>query len=250
MNRGVVSPEKAVPWDLSRGLDLRNPPDFSLVLGGPLYQLLLKARLSDDALMMVRQRVVVLAAVTWLPLLVLSALGGNLWSGDARVPFLHDVDVHVRFLAAMPLLIVAELVVHRRLRPLLVHFGERDLIPAAEMPRFEAAIAAAFRLRNSVLAEVLLVVFVYAIGIVVVWRHYIALDTATWYATPSTDGTRTHARRLVVQLRESADLPVPAVPLVLPAVRLDAVSLAGIAHPVASASDASRSRRRSRISIE
>ena len=36
---------------------LRNPPDFSLVLGGPLFQLLRRAHLSDEALMPVRQRV-------------------------------------------------------------------------------------------------------------------------------------------------------------------------------------------------
>ncbi len=167
---------------------LRNPPDFSLVLGGPLYQLLLKAHLSDDALMMVRQRVIIIALIAWVPLLVLSGLEGHLWRGDSGVSFLYDIEVHIRFLVAMPLLIVAELVVHNRLRPLLHQFGERDLIPAAEIPRFESAVAAAFRLRNSALAEVLLIAFVYTIGVVVVWRHYIALDTATWYATPSPDG--------------------------------------------------------------
>jgi hypothetical protein len=58
------------------------------------------------------------------------------------------------------------------------------------MARFEAAIASAFRLRNSVLAELLLIAFVYGIGILVVWRQYTALDTATWYATPSADGSK------------------------------------------------------------
>jgi hypothetical protein len=30
---------------------------------------------------------------------------------------------------------------------------------------------------------------VYGVGILIVWRHYIALDAATWYATPSAEGT-------------------------------------------------------------
>jgi hypothetical protein len=30
---------------------------------------------------------------------------------------------------------------------------------------------------------------VYGVGILVVWRQYIALDTATWYATPSANGS-------------------------------------------------------------
>jgi hypothetical protein len=177
------TPEPTRDWDL-----LRNPPEFSLVLGGPLYQLLRRAHLSDDALMMVRRRIIVIVLLTWLPLLVLSALEGHLLGGDTAVSFLRDIEVHVRFLVALPLLVVAELVVHQRMRPLLQQFLERKLIPDEEMPRFDAAISAAFRLRNSVLAEVLLIAFVYAVGILVVWRHYIALDAATWYAAPSADG--------------------------------------------------------------
>ena len=169
---------------------LRNPPDFSLVLGGPLFQLLRRAHLSDDALLLVRQRIVVIALFTWLPLLVLSALEGQLLGGTASVPFLLDMEVHIRFLVALPLLIVAELVVHRRLRPLLPQFRERQLIPAGAMGRFEAAIASAFRLRNSVLAELLLIAIVYGVGILIVWRHYWALDAATWYATPSAEGAK------------------------------------------------------------
>ena len=165
-----------------------NPPDFSLVLGGPLFQLLRRAHLSDETMAMLRRRVVVISMLAWLPLLLLSALQGRLVDGSVAVPFLFDVEVHVRYLVALPLLIVAELVVHRRLQPLLQQFQERNLVPDADMPRFEAAVAAAYRLRNSVLAEVLLIVFVYGFGILVVWRQYAALATTTWYATPAIDG--------------------------------------------------------------
>lgn len=106
------------------------------------------------------------------------------------VPFLLDVEVHVKFLVAMPLLIGAELVVHRRMRFLVKQFLERHLIPESAMTRFDAAVASAFRLRNSVFAEVLLIAFVYVVGILIVWRHYTALDAATWYATPSVGGSK------------------------------------------------------------
>jgi hypothetical protein len=33
---------------------LRDPPDFSFVLGGPFFQLLRRMHLSDDALMLAR----------------------------------------------------------------------------------------------------------------------------------------------------------------------------------------------------
>jgi hypothetical protein len=169
---------------------LRNPPEFSLVLGGPLFQLLRRAHLSDDALRMVRQRIIAIALLTWLPLLGLSALQGQLLGGGAAVPFLLDAEVHLRFLVALPLLIVAELVVHQRMRPLLKQFVERNLIPGDAMTRFELAVASAFRLRNSVLAEVMLIAIVYGVGVLIVWRQYVALDAATWYAMPSPGGSK------------------------------------------------------------
>jgi hypothetical protein len=169
---------------------LQDPQDFSLVLGGPLFQLLRRARLSDDALTLQRRRIVVISLVAWLPLLLLSAMGGQLLGGSVAVPFLLDVEVHVKFLVAVPLLVAAELVVHQRMRSLGQVFRDRDLVPASAVARFEAAIASAYRLRNSVLAEALLIVLVYVVGILIVWRHYTALDTSTWYATTAAEGSR------------------------------------------------------------
>ena len=167
-----------------------HPQDFSLVLGGLVFQLLRRSHLTDDALGLVQQRTIVISLFCWLPLLVLSAWEGNLLDGSASVPFLLDVEVYTRFLLAMPLLIAAELVVHTRMRPLVKQFMERNLIPENDMKRFTAAIVSAFRLRNSVLAEILLFAFVYVVGILIIWRHYIAIEAPTWYATPSAEGAK------------------------------------------------------------
>jgi len=169
---------------------IAEPQDFSLVLGGPLFQLLRRSHLSGDALELVRQRIIVISLLAWLPLLALSALEGQLLGGRVAVPFLLDLEVHIKFLFVMPLLIAAELVVHERMRSVLKVFRERNLIPESDMLRFDAAVAAAFRLRNSVLAEVLLIAFVYGVGILIVWRHYTVLAAATWYAIPSLEGSK------------------------------------------------------------
>jgi AcrR family transcriptional regulator len=164
--------------------------DFSLVLGGPLFQLLRRTHLAGDALELLRQRILLIPLIAWLPLLMLSLVEGEALGGRAAVPFLLDIEVHVRFLIALPLLIVAELVVHQRMRFVVRQFLERNLIPQNALPRFENAIASAFRLRNSVLAEVLLIGFVYVVGILIIWRHYVALSTDTWYAVPTIDGLK------------------------------------------------------------
>jgi len=164
------------------------PQDFSLVLGGPLYQLFRRWHLSDDVLDHVRRRLGVITLLAWLPLIILSALAGTAVRGSVAVPFLYDIEAQVRFLVVLPILIAAELVVHQRMRFVVRQFLERHLIPENALPRFHAVIESAFRLRNSVIAEVLLIAFVYIVGVLLFWRHYVALSAATWYGTPSADG--------------------------------------------------------------
>lgn len=167
-----------------------DPYDFSVVLGGPLYQIVRRAHLSGDALELARRRILVIVLFAWLPLLALSALAGRAWGPALRVPFLADVEVHVRFLLALPLLILAELVVHGRMRPMVRQFLERGLIAAASRARFDEALASAMRLRNSVAAEVLLIAFVYVVGVVYIWPVYGSLSVPTWYTMAPEGGAR------------------------------------------------------------
>jgi hypothetical protein len=101
-----------------------------------------------------------------------------------------DIETHLRFLVALPLLILAELVVHQRLRPVLRQFLERDLILDSSRPRFDEALPAALRLRNSAVAEILQVVLVYGVGVLYLWPRFTALSVPTWYADPAGDGRR------------------------------------------------------------
>lgn len=166
---------------------LEDPYDFSLVLGGPLYQIIRRTHLSGDHLELLSRRIIAAVLLGWLPLLVLSTLGRRAWGDAVAVPFLLDIEVQARFLLALPLLIVAELVVHRRLRAVVQQFQERGLIVEASRVGFDAAVAAAMRLRNSVAAELLLIVFIYAFDLFV-WPQYAALKAATWYAVPTESG--------------------------------------------------------------
>jgi hypothetical protein len=156
--------------------------DFSLVAGGPLYRLLRRTRLSGDEMQWTVRRMVVLAVLAWVPLLLLSVIDGRAWGSAVALPFLHDLEVHAKLLLAIPLLIAAEVTAHRRLPPIVRQFLERNLIPEVERPRFDAAIAAAMRLRGSVAAEVLLIVFVYVVGVFFVWRTQSTLEISSWYA--------------------------------------------------------------------
>jgi len=65
----------------------KQPDDFSLVLGGPLFQFLIRTRLTTNTLDLVKRRVIVISLFTWLPLLVLSVLTGDAVGGGSKVLF-------------------------------------------------------------------------------------------------------------------------------------------------------------------
>ena len=71
--------------------------DLSLMLGGPLYQLYRRTHLAGDALELLRRRVLAIALIAWVPLLLLSLVEGHAWGG-VKVPFLLDIEMHVRLL--------------------------------------------------------------------------------------------------------------------------------------------------------
>jgi hypothetical protein len=163
---------------------VREPCDFSLVLGGPLYQLWRRTHLCGEMLQLLWRRIVVLTLIAWMPLLALSAIEGRAWGNSVTLPFLYDVELHARLLLALPLLIGAELIVHRRLRWVARQFLDRGLIPDAARAQFDAAVTTAARVRNSVTAEVLLLVFVLVVGVGLIWRTQVALDVSSWYGVP------------------------------------------------------------------
>ena len=158
-------------------------PDFSLVLGGPIFQMLRRSHLSGDALELLHRRIAAVVLIAWVPLLLLSIPNRHFMAGTVTLPFLRDIEGHVRLLVALPVLIAAELIVHPRIRPGVKTFLTRRMVRRQDLPRFLAAIDSAMRLRNSVPIELGLAVLVFTVG-QWVWRSQIALGASTWYAIP------------------------------------------------------------------
>ena len=155
--------------------------DFSLVLGGPLFQLFRKARLEGDALELVHWRILASILITWFPLLIVCAVGTGI-GGTAQTSFYHDIEVHVRFLVALPILIGAELLVHSRLRPLVRRFIEWRIVLPKDKAMFQKAVESAIKIRNSVYVELALLAAVYSLGL---WLWSARSDVGpNWYELP------------------------------------------------------------------
>lgn len=162
------------------GQPLPDPNDFSLILGGPLYQLWTRAHLGDIE-HHIKRRILLLCGVCWLPLLLLCGWEGSLLHGVA-VPFLMDIETHVRFLLCVSLLVYAELVVHQRIRGIVSQFIERNLVSPLSLPRFHEIIRSAMAWRNSIPMEVGLLLFVFSVGFFIRTSTF-TLQSSTWYAT-------------------------------------------------------------------
>ncbi|HYB40644.1 MAG TPA: hypothetical protein VEL75_02680 [Candidatus Methylomirabilis sp.] len=130
------------------------PLEFSLVEGGPLYRVARWAGLSP-APRGLYQIALILAAIAWVPLLVLNAVQGSVTGGSA-VPFEWSLGTHTRFLVTIPMFFAAEAYFDRRARQALSHMLDSGLVPPSEMRGFAAALRRAVRWRDSVLIEVAL----------------------------------------------------------------------------------------------
>lgn len=142
------------------------PSDFSLVKGGSFYYLLCrighvrpKIRTSSAF------RAVVFPLVAWLPLLLFS-----LWKIDGTgpitdLPFVYDFSIHIRFLLALPILILAEDMVDPGLRVVLNRFIETDIITSSDAPLFWESVNDAKRKRDSAIPEAVLIALIMFISV-------------------------------------------------------------------------------------
>jgi hypothetical protein len=174
-----ISMRPEQPWD-----------HFSLA-GGPLYHFGTAMGLPRDARGLLYLGLAI-AAITWLPLFILSAAQGLLTSGTA-VPFLASLGTHARLLLTIPLFFVTEIMFSRRAHQAIRSLIESKLIPDSQLPRLNAALAQAMTSRDSWLLESVLLamtVFLIAVGVrtdlpaeVTTWRsHDNALTLAgRWY---------------------------------------------------------------------
>jgi hypothetical protein len=169
-----------------------NYREFSLVKGGLLYRLLVRVCLMRPNLEPLYSRAIIIALLTWLPLLVLSAMQGLALGGSIKIPFLYDITVSVRLLLALPLLIVAERVVDSRSNEVICHFIESGLIDEKDVPKYESIVGQVVRMVNYLPVEAVILALIIVNA---VFLHLEFSETAsTWrFITGPFGMTRTPA---------------------------------------------------------
>jgi hypothetical protein len=160
--------------------------EFSLVEGGPLHRLYCRCGLMRLPVQLLGRRIVAVVLLVWIPPFLLSIAAGELYDG-VSVPFLHHLAAHARLLGALPLLLLAEVLVHERIAAVVRQFYGQRIVPPDQRSRFEEIIRSSTRITHSTVPEVLLALTAFTLGHWL-WIQRVALPTDTWYGRPTTGG--------------------------------------------------------------
>jgi len=159
--------------------------NFSLVQGGPTYRMWQRLHVLRPPLHLATRRALYIPLLAWLPLAILVEVTGSA-RANLAMPFLLDFEHHVRFLIALPLLIVGEVYNELYLRNIIRQFPERRIIVPEDFPHFNAVLSSTYALRDSVWPETAFLLLVYIAG------PFLTIagtpNTSTWYATVGSGG--------------------------------------------------------------
>ena len=157
--------------------------DFSIVVGGPVYDFLLRIGLVRLGLPNVLRRIIALIAITWLPLLLLSFTQGVAAGHSVTIPLLYDFATYGRLLLALPLLLVAEVVIDPAIRNAVEEFIESGIVQDSERGEFQEALSKAQAWRDSWIPE--LILFALAFFPVFLFQHEWAVGAVSSWHTSS-----------------------------------------------------------------
>jgi hypothetical protein len=140
-------------------------PGFTLGQGGLLNRFFAKTRLADPNIPGMAARITFALALTWLPLLISSIVHGLAWGSSVKAPFLYDPATQVRFLVAMPLLLIAEPVIGRGLGAVVRYLETSGIAREEDRPQLKQIIADANRRLGRIFPEILILALVVALAV-------------------------------------------------------------------------------------
>ncbi|MGB2608039.1 MAG: hypothetical protein WBC80_03635 [Isosphaeraceae bacterium] len=159
---------------------MADPHGFDLVGRGPSFRLAQRFGFNRPDRPRRIRKILLLILVTWVPLVLLSLVAGHAFGNRVAVTLLRDPVILSRFLFVLPLLALAEIVVERSLGVQAQQFLASGVVPAGEAVKLEAAKAEALRLRESVVAEGVIVVLAVAIAIIAQVVIRFGSEESTW----------------------------------------------------------------------
>ena len=113
--------------------------------GGRVSRSIERLRLTRGGRLLTGRVAMLLATLTWMPLLLLAALEGVAWGGSVQVPLVEDFLAYGQLLIAVPVLLLGELTVARHLARAVAELRTSDVLGSKDMPTLDAILATTVR---------------------------------------------------------------------------------------------------------
>ena len=133
--------------------------DHGFASGGIVSRLLDISRIREKSMRFKFLMLLALVALCWLPLAVLCFR--QYGSADFFNLFVRDIATHVRFLLALPLLLIARLAVNKSFKSMVDTLHETKIIDSDNSAAFEKIMKWSARWRNAWVVDVVLLALVY-----------------------------------------------------------------------------------------
>ncbi len=143
-----------------------------MVRGGPFYRAQEAIHLLSPDRWNLGRRIAIAIAVSWMPLVLITLLTKPDTIGD----LLKDYTVNVRMLIAVPVLLAGQIVMENVLRMIVRHIREAELLPSSEQVKMDRTISGLLRLRDSFVAEAIIVVIAYGNVAAIIGSHLAAVQ--------------------------------------------------------------------------
>lgn len=163
---------------------------FQLSSGGLLHLIQQRMRGPGAGDFPIQIQLLMALALLWLPLVVLTLIAGTFFGDKSAQPFIYDVVPQVRFLIALPLLVIADLAIDPAIGVAIRSLENSGVVPDSERNRFQAALAWLARSRDSVWPDIIMLLL--AVGITWVYRpgYGGAAADASWFQNVSEGNIR------------------------------------------------------------
>jgi len=164
---------------------------FRLSTGGFYYTLLTRIGFLKEGEYCIKRRILLLLAVTLLPLLLLSGFEGTLFPGQTGIPFLTDSSMIPKYLVGVPLLVVAGPAIDARLSELLGALPRFGFFDDKGLEEFGTSVDRILEVKDSYLADIVITVIgittmLFLVGNPLVFELY--EGSSGWASTPGPEG--------------------------------------------------------------
>ncbi len=145
---------------------------FKLSTGGLIHHLLIVLRIQGSTSYSTRRRIIILLALSWLPLFLLTALEGNLLNSQLDQPFIYDLKSYIRYLIVVPLLIVADRLIDPLIASNLQSIGSSGILGDQNSEKYDQAVEKLTHRKNSKIADIVILLIVY----LTIWSFFTNLE--------------------------------------------------------------------------